>query len=176
MNKLFTILTVLFISLSTHAEQNDYLIGQVLKCDFIPNCIDVNKENDKLIIGGENEVAIVYDLTNKKKIFEQTVHYQPVVEVQFSNKHDGFYTVGDKSFKLWLFGSEKEEKLYKGSHTSITEWEMTPDEKHFVGGSYEKKFRYWDANNPETPQTVQTGQKKNVISIALSNDNKYIVV
>jgi len=167
-------LLFLFISNTLLAQNDEYLKELVLKCDFRTNSIDVNKDNTQLLIGGENETVTVYDLQTKKEVFETVAHYQPVVEVRFSTQHNGFYSIGDKSFKLWIDGAEKAEKVYTGSHTSITDWDMTPDEDYFVGGSYEKKFRYWEAITLTTPQTVPTTQAKSVISIAISDDNKLI--
>lgn len=170
---LFAIL-FLFITNTLLAQNDEYLKEVVLQCDFRTNSIDVNKDNTQLVIGGENETVTVYDLVTEKTMFETVAHYQPVVEVRFSEKHDGFYTVGDRSFKLWLNGAEEAEKVFTGSHTSITDWDMTPEEDYFVGGSYEKKFRYWDAIALTTPQTIPTTQTKNVISIAISDNKKLI--
>ena len=172
-NSLFALLFLLFAN-TLLAQKDEYLKEIVLNCDFRTNSIDVNKDNTKLVIGGENETVTVYDLVKKKNVFETVAHYQPVVEVHFSNKHDGFYSIGDRSFKLWLNGTEKAEKVFTGSHTSITDWDMTPGEDFFVGGSYEKKFRYWEAITLTTPQTIPTTQAKSVISIAISDNNKLI--
>lgn len=165
---------ILSITTPLLSQEDEYLKEIVLECKTRTNCLDVNKANTQLLIGSENETVQIYDLIDKKTVFETVAHFQPVVKVQFSNQHDGFYTVGDRSFKLWINGNEKPEKIFTGSHTSITDWDMTPQEDFFVGGAYEKKFRYWDAINLTTPQTVNTTQSKNVISVAISNNNELV--
>ncbi|TAJ12102.1 WD40 repeat domain-containing protein [Marinilabiliaceae bacterium JC017] len=172
-NSIFALI-LLFFANTLLAQKSEYLKEEVVNCHYRTNSIDVNKDNTKLLIGGENKMVMVYDLVKKKNVFEMEAHYQPVVEVQFSNKHDGFYTVGDKSFKLWINGEEKAEKLFTGSHTSITDWAMTPAEDYFVGGSHEKKFRYWNASTLTTPQSITTSQTKSVISVAISDNHKLI--
>ncbi len=167
-------LFLVMISNTLLAQTDEYLKEVVTSFDFRTNCLDVNKDNTRLLIGGENETVTVVDLATKKTVFETVAHYQPVVEVRFSTQHDGFYTVGDRSFKLWLNGAEKAEKVFTGSHTSITDWDLTPEEDLFVGGAYEKKFRVWDAIALTTPQTIETTQSKNVISIAVSTNGKLI--
>lgn len=156
------------------AQNIDYYKGVVFQCDFQPNCIAINADNTKLLVGGDNKMVVEYDLQTKKKVFEIEAHYQPVMQVMYSKVYPGFYTVGDKSVKLWLNGTDKPEKLYTGSHTSITNWGITTKEDFFVAGSYEKKWRYWDAKVFSSPQVFSTSQEKAVISVALSADNAYV--
>ncbi len=156
------------------SQDSEYLKEELLKVNFQPNSIDINKENTQLLIGGENKMVVLYNLESKKEEFEIEAHYQAVVKVCFSNIYDGFYTVGDKSFKLWLFGNDQPEKLFKGSHTFITDLDITAKEDYFVGGSYEKRFRYWKNTAIETPTEINTSQKKSVVSVAISKDGKKI--
>jgi WD40 repeat protein len=53
---------------------------------------------------------------------------------------------------------------------------MTAKEDYFAGGSYEKKFRYWEAPLLTTPKTIITGQKKSAVSVAISNNNSLIAI
>lgn len=174
MKNTLTHILLLFLFTSINAQTDEYLIDELLKCNFRTNCIDINADETKLLIGGEDEAVRVYDLNSKKMTFETTAHFQPVVKVKFSEKYGGFYTVGDKSFKLWMEGAEKPEKIYTGSKTSITDWDLTPDENVYVGGAFEKKFRYWKHEELKLPQTIVTNQSKNVISIATTNNGKLI--
>jgi len=169
---LYTVL--LLLSNSILAQNDEYLNETVLKCNYRTNCIDLNEDDTKLLVGGENETVSVYDLINKKILFETVAHFQPVVEVKFSNQKNGFYTVGDKSFKFWTIGNEKPEKIYTGSNTSITDWDFTPDEQFFVAGAFEKKYRYWHTEELTVPVTIDTYQTKNVISIAIDKDNQLV--
>ncbi len=172
----FLLLTAVLFAYTSFlsSQKHEYLKEEILKVDFQPNSIDINKDNNKLLIGGENKMVVLYNLETKKNELEFEAHYQSVVEVCFSNIHNGFYTVGDKSFKLWVFDNDKPEKLFKGSHTYITDLDMTAKEDFFVGGSYEKRFRYWKDTAIETPTEINTSQKKNVVSVAISKDGKKI--
>ncbi len=162
------------INVLAFGQKDKYLKEVVLKGDYRTNCLDINKNNTKLLIGGEDEKVRVLDLTSRKITFETQAHYQAVVEVRFSTIENGFYTVGDKSFKYWIEGNEKPVKIYTGSLTSITDWDLTPDENYFVAGAFEKKFRHWNKENLKTPLTVETDQSKNVISIAINKENNLI--
>ncbi len=171
---IYVFILTTFTSVNILAQNDESFKDVVFKCGFEPSSMDINKDDSKLIIGGENKTVVVYDLISQKTIFEKEAHYLPVAKVQFSNIQDGFYTVGDKSFKLWLSGADEPEKLFTGSHTSITDLDMTPDEENFVGGSYEKRFRYWNSTLPDSPEEIDTDQKKSIISVAISDDNQLI--
>jgi len=170
----FQFITFVLITISSllYSQNNEYLKEELLKVNFQPNSIDINKDNNKLLIGGENKMVVLYNLETKKNDLEFEAHYQPVVEVCFSNIYNGFYTVGDKSFKLWLYDNNQPEKLFKGSHTYITDLDMTAKEDLFVGGSYEKRFRLWKDTEIETPTDINTSQTKNVVSVAINKDGK----
>ncbi len=170
---LFTLIFLTYSSL-LFSQKNEYIKEELLKVNFQPNSIDINKDNKKLLIGGENKMVVLYNLETKKTELEIEAHYQPVVEVCFSNIYDGFYTVGDKSFKLWLYGKTEPEKLFKGSHTYITDMDMTAKEDYFVGGCFEKRFRYWNNTDIEIPKEGNTSQKKNVVSVAITKNGKKI--
>ncbi|MCU4175044.1 WD40 repeat domain-containing protein [Carboxylicivirga sp. N1Y90] len=171
---LTTLVVLLFNAIVPFAQEDEYLKEVIYECDFETNCIAVSEDNKTMLIGGDNKTVTLLDLTTKKVLFETLAHYQPVIEVHFSKKHNGFYTVGDKSFKLWIDNADKPEKIYKGSHTSITDWDMSANEDFFVGGSYEKRFRCWNETELATPETVTTTHEKSVISIALSNNKELI--
>ncbi len=172
------ILLLIIISLSFYtrafSQKNEYLKEELLKLNFQPNSIDINKDNNKLLIGGENKMVMLYNLETKKNEIEIEAQYQPVVEVCFSNTYDGFYTVGDKSFKLWLYGNDQPEKLFKGSHTYITDIDMSAKEDIFIGGCFEKRFRLWKDTEIETPTEINTAQTKNVVSVAITKDGKKV--
>jgi len=173
--KVTSLCLFLFFSITfLHAQTNEYFKGEVFDCKFQVNSMDMSKDDNQILLGGENKMVVLYGIAQKKVLFEKEAHYLPVAQVIFSNLHDGFYTVGDKSIRLWINGKEEPEKIFLGSHTSITDVEFSADEAYVVGGSYEKKFRYWDAALPEEPKTIETDQKRNVISVALSSDNKLI--
>ena len=166
----YTVVCLLFICSALFAQKHEYLKNEITRVAFQPNCIDVNKDNTKLLIGGENKMVAVFDLEKMKMEQEFEAHYQAVMDVKFSDVYDGFYSLGDKSFKLWLWGAGEPEKLYKGSHTFITDMGMTAKEDFFVGGSYEKRFRCWNDTQPEEPMVIDTDQKKSVVSVAVSNN------
>ncbi len=170
------LLTFILISSSTiiNSQKNKYLKEELLKLNFQPNSIDINKYNNKLLIGGENKMVVLYNLETRKTEFEIEAQYQPVEEVCFSNIYDGFYTVGDKSFKLWLYGNDQPEKLFKGSHTYITDIDMSAKEDIFIGGCFEKRFRLWKDTEIETPTEINTAQTKNVVSVAITKDGEKV--
>ncbi|TLX74634.1 WD40 repeat domain-containing protein [Labilibacter sediminis] len=168
------IFTLLLVTTSLTAQKADDLKKVIHTFKFQPNCIAINKSDTELLIGGENEKVIRFNLTNSKVIQEINAHYQPLANVKYSNIHDGFYTVGDRSFKLWMTGEEKPKIIYTGSHTNITDWATTPDEDVFVGGSYGKNFRFWVPSKNAEPTEIKTSQKKSVISVAVSNNKKTI--
>lgn len=139
------------------------------------NAIDVNEANTMLLLGAENKSASVYDLNSKKVVFEVEAHYQPVIDVKFSKEEDVFYTIGDRSVKVWKIGDEKPDKIYTGTLINMTSWSITPDENYFVASSYNKKYCYWEASQLKAVKEVETGHKKNMIAVAISNDHKWVV-
>ncbi len=156
------------------AEKDEYFITVINKCGFRTNSIDINKDNTQMIIGGENEIVLVYDLIKKKEKYQVKAHYQPVIHVQYSKEENSFFTVGDRSFKRWRIDDEEPEVIYTGTHTSITSWDLTPKEDYFIASSYDKKFRCWKSNQEKEIKTVETKHKKNIIAVAVSNNKKLI--
>jgi WD40 repeat protein len=172
-NTLIIFVAVMFVC-NLSAQRSEYYTGEVLKYGSQINSIDINGDDSQLLIGGEDKQVVLVDLQKGKVILEMEAHYLPVAEVKFSNIYDGFYTIGDRSFKLWLMGSDKAEELYTGSHTSITDWDSSADETFFVGSSYEKGFRYWKKSVLDEPQDISTSQDKNVVSVALGRKHKIL--
>ena len=171
-----TLLILISIFITTHlaAQQDEYFVELTKKGDYRINCIDVNNDNSQLLLGGDNKTLAVFDLKAKKVIFETEAHYQPVVLVKFSDDGDSFYSIGDRSIKVWKTGAEKPEKIYTGPLTNITSCAFAQDEKNFVASSYDKKYRYWDNTELKATKTVETGHKKSIIAVALSSDNKLV--
>ncbi len=172
-NTLIIILTVTFVC-HLSAQKSEFYKGEVFNFGSQVNGIDVNADDSQMLIGGENKQVVLFDLLKGKTILEFEAHYLPVAEVKFSTIYDGFYTIGDRSFKLWLMGSDKAEELYTGSHTSLTDWDSSADEAFFVGSSYKKGFRYWKKSVFDEPQEINTSQDKNVVSVALGSKHKIL--
>ncbi|MGQ1787766.1 MULTISPECIES: WD40 repeat domain-containing protein [unclassified Saccharicrinis] len=174
MKTLFVIFVLLCTANMVWAQDDEYFVDLIKKGEYRTNTIDVNRDNTQLLIGAENKLVAVYDLASKKTVFEVQAHYQPVISVKFSAVENTFYSVGDRSIKLWKIGGEKPEKIYTGTHTNITSCDYTPGEFFFVASSYDKKYRYWDASQLKAIKTVETGHKKSIIAVAISNDNKLV--
>ncbi len=168
------VLFLFILLLPLKAQNKNDLYEVIQKFDFQPNCISINNDNTKMLIGGENEKVYLLDLNNNKVENEWNAHYQPVINVYFSKIDNGFYTVGDRSFKFWQFNTEEPDKIYTGTHTNVTDWTFSKDEELFVAGSYEKRFRVWQKGQFEEPLTIETTQKKNIISVAISPDKKSV--
>ncbi len=169
---IFSLLLLLIPSLKAQKDNN--IVNVIQKLDFQPNCISINSDNSKILIGGENEKAYILDLSNNKITTELNAHYQPVVNVYFSTISDGFYTVGDRSFKYWKNGAENPETIYTGSHTNFTDWTISKDEELFAGASYSKKFWVWHKGQVKDAVSIETTLTKNIISVALSPDKNTV--
>lgn len=156
------------------AQNGEYFVKKFKQFPFRTNSIDVNKTNDKMVIGGENKTVVLYNLIDEKPIAEFEAHFQPVIKVKFSNIYDGFYSVGDRSVKLWTNDYEKPEKVYTGPNTSITDWAFSKNEEYFVAGSYDKKLRYWKATQLTEPFTSDNIHEKSIVSVAISPNSKLI--
>lgn len=165
----------LLLTTCTLSAQTDTFVKKVIrKFNFQPNCIALNKDNTLMVIGGENEKVVRYNLTTNKITNVLDAHYQPVTDVKFSNVHEGFYSIGDRSIKLWMPDEEKPKIVYTGKHTNITDWATTPEEDFFVISSYEKKIRFWYSESEDVPTIITTSQKKSIISVAVTDNKKTI--
>ncbi|WP_066629580.1 WD40 repeat domain-containing protein [Labilibacter marinus] len=174
MKNLFTFFAILLVATGSYAQEDEYLVKVVRESDYRTNCLDLNKDNTQLLIGGENKTVEILDLNTHKTVFQTEAHYQPLIDVKYSEVENTFYTIGDRSIKYWQVGAEKPTKIYTGTNTNITSWVCSPREDCFVASSYAKKYRYWDATELKAIKTVDTGHKKSIISIAMSSDKKYV--
>ncbi len=171
---IYTTVILLLTTCSIFAQQDAYFVKVVKECDSRTNCIDIKRDGSQMLIGREDKILELYDLESKKEILEIEAHYQPIIDVQFTKEENAFFSVGDRSIKLWKIGEEKPQKIYTGTHTSITSCDISPLEDVIVASSYNKKYYYWDANELKAIKTPETGHKKNIISVAISNNKKMV--
>jgi len=174
MKPIYTTVILLLLTCYAFAQQDEYFVKEIKECDSRTNCIDISDDGSMMLIGREDKILELFDMNSNKEIQEIEAHYQPVIDVQFSKNENAFFSVGDRSIKLWKIGEDKPQKIYTGTHTSITSFGISPLEDVFVATSYNKKYYYWEASELKALKAQETGHKKNIISVAISKDKNMI--
>ncbi len=172
--KLLWIIGISFLFTSIYGQQDECFKRVVNQFKYRTNSITINKEQNKLLIGGENKMLVVFDLEKGKNEFEFEAHYLPVIGVEYSITDNHFYTVGDRSIKFWSLGMDKPDLIYTGTHTSITSWDKTPKEDYFVASSHGTKFLIWKKSVDEPTAEIKTTHKKKIITVAIADDHKHV--
>lgn len=131
-------------------------------------------EDKMLLLGLDNGEIIIINPENFTEINRYQAHDIGIKKITISPKGNYILTAAyDHQIKLW----DKDFNFIKSLTTSNYQWEVTfdwtPDEKYVLGGSFGRKYMYWDIENNKL---IDTGENStpSINDISISNSSKIV--
>jgi WD40 repeat protein len=139
----------------------------------------VSADGKRVISGGNDQIAHVWDLKTGKELKQLTGHTGPIWGAVLSADGKRAVTGGwDKSLRLWDVEAGKELKLFAGVKENVRCLALSPDGKMVAAGHFDDQargvVRLWNFDDGKEVRAFQ-GHTQEVSAVAFSPDGKKLV-
>lgn len=99
---------------------------------------------DRLISGGADRRAVVWDARTLTPIRRLEGHTNEVVAVAFRNEREVLTASLDRTVRLWDLATGKELRRFEGATDRLRELAVTPDGRYLFAGGDDGQIRGWE--------------------------------
>jgi len=168
---ILSIFLILFTIVALFAQEEDFLIHELKGHDDAVYTVEFTINDQFVLSGGEDKTIKMWDLSTGDMVRETEAHYRAVKQIHCLNDGITIFSAGDRVVKSWTVNLEQQDDMWS-HNTDVWSFDLTPDNKKLICGTYEKKVYLWDLHNNELLARPEA-HEKNALSVAFSNDGKY---